>query len=140
MNNKENIINLIKTYEVLTKPQISKLTKLSLPTINKYVNDLIDEKILEVDSTSRRRTEGKPPTYYRLNRNYGKLLGIFFHRNSIIFLVTNIIGNIEKKTQKRMILFWIVLQKLLDKKVLFVQRKSLLRVSKFAKVTQLAFW
>ena len=46
MNNKENIINLIKTYEVLTKPQISKLTKLSLPTINKYVNDLIDEKIL----------------------------------------------------------------------------------------------
>ena len=101
MNNKENIINLIKTYEVLTKPQISKLTKLSLPTINKYVNDLIDEKILEVDSTSRRRTEGKPPTYYRLNRNYGKLLGVFFHRNSIIFLVTNIIGNIEKKTQKR---------------------------------------
>ena len=101
MNNKENIINLIKTYEVLTKPQISKLTKLSLPTINKYVNDLIDEKILEVDSTTRRRTEGKPPTYYRLNRNYGKLLGIFFHRNSIIFLVTNIIGNIEKKTQKR---------------------------------------
>ena len=63
MNNKENIINLIKTYEVLTKPQISKLTKLSLPTINKYVNDLIDEKILEVDSTSRRGTEGMPPTY-----------------------------------------------------------------------------
>lgn len=101
MKNKESIINLIKTYEVLTKPQISKITKLSLPTINKYVNDLINEKILEVDNSTRRRTEGKPPTYYRLNRNYGKLLGIFFNRSSIVFLVANIVGNIEKKTQKR---------------------------------------
>ena len=103
MNNKERIINLIRKHEVLTKPQIAKLMNFSLPTVNKYVNELIYEKSLEIDTTTRRRTEGKPPIYYRLNRAFGKLLGVFFTRNNIIFLVTNVVGNIEKKTFKRII-------------------------------------
>ncbi len=101
MNNKEKIITLVKKHEVLTKPQIAKLMDFSLPTVNKYVNELIYEKVLEIDITVRRRTEGKPPIYYRLNRSYGKILGILFSRNNIVFLVTNVIGNIEKKTNKR---------------------------------------
>lgn len=101
MNNKEKIINLIRKHEVLTKPQIAKLMNFSLPTVNKYVNELIYEKNLEIDTTNRKRTEGKPPVYYRLNRTFGKLLGVFFTRNNIVFLVTNVVGNIERKTTKR---------------------------------------
>ena len=58
MNNKEKIITLVKKHEVLTKPQIAKLMEFSLPTVNKYVNELIYEKVLEIDITVRRRTEG----------------------------------------------------------------------------------
>ena len=92
------IVNLIREKGTMTKPQISELISVSLTTVNKYVNELVEEGILaEEGSKTRVRTEGKPPLYYKINSEYQSLLGIYLKRKEIRMLVTDNLCSVQIK-------------------------------------------
>lgn len=95
LDKKKIIINLVKEYNVLTKPQISEIMSVSLTTINKHVNELVKKNILMEEVLDRKKTEGKPPSFYKINSEYRKLLSVYLTKDKLEILITNNLGNIQ---------------------------------------------
>lgn len=95
--NKSLIINIIKNYGPITGPDLTKMTNLSLPTVNKTINNLLDESIIQMcgiaDSTGGRR-----PNIYDLNYNK-KYLIIFLESNSLEIVSITLSEKVLKKKQ-----------------------------------------
>ena len=96
LEKKKIIINLIKEHDSLTKPQISEMMSVSLTTINKYVNDLVAKNFLTEEILERKKTEGKPPSFYKINTNYRKLMAVYLEKDQLEILITDNLGNIQE--------------------------------------------
>jgi len=80
----------------ISKPELSKITSLSLPTVNKVVDTLL--------SSSRIKTSeivgsglGRKAQFYVVNENSGYILALYFMNDSYICSVVNAIGEIVYK-------------------------------------------
>lgn len=96
LEKKKIIINLIKEHNSLTKPQISEMMSVSLTTINKYVNELVEKNFIVEEVLDRKKTEGKPPSFYKINTEYKKLMAVYLEKDRLEILITDNLGNIQE--------------------------------------------
>lgn len=94
--NEDMIKEIIKNKGPITKPEIAKITNLSLATVNKIVERMYAEGIFtatgKIKSTGGRKAEA-----YILNGDVGVILGIYYYEDSFICFISNIVGEIKYK-------------------------------------------
>lgn len=91
--NKDLIKDIIKNNGPISKPEIAKVTKLSLATVNKIVELLVEDNIVrsvgEGDSTGGRRAQ-----LYEIDGDSGYVIGLYFKNNYYICVVSNLAGEV----------------------------------------------
>lgn len=96
--NKDMIEEIIRTRGPMTQPEIARLTKLSLVTVNKTVEMLCEEKKVKLCGTSQ-STGGRRARYYEYNEDLDYYVGLFFYQDHYIGAIANSVGNIiERRT------------------------------------------
>ncbi len=94
--NNDVIKQIIKEHGPITKPEISRISKLSLATVNKIVDDLEQNEVIyslgKVDSTG-----GRKATAYKINGDMGVILGLYYVQNTVICFIANISGELKHK-------------------------------------------
>jgi predicted NBD/HSP70 family sugar kinase len=99
-NNKMKIVKLLAKKRQLTKNDISKELKLSIPTVSSNIRELVDEKILfeagQVDSL-----EGRKPTLIEYNPNYRYSVGVELKEDYIRMIITNLDSKIMEDYYKQ---------------------------------------
>lgn len=96
--NKALIKQVVKEKGPISKPEISKITKLSLPTVNKIVESLVKEKSINVSGFGK-SAGGRKPLLYEINAEFGNITAIFFEGDYIKGADANILGEIQHKKQ-----------------------------------------
>ncbi len=71
----KKIIQYLLKEKDKTIPEIRDFCGLSLPTTTKFVNELLEQKIL-VESGKKESSGGRPPTLYSLNPDRGYIVGV----------------------------------------------------------------
>jgi N-acetylglucosamine repressor len=89
--NKYLILNTIRRKRKLTIDNIQTLSKLSYPTVNKIVNELLNSKVIMKDGFAD-SNGGKPPAYLSLNTKEYFALGIDVEVPTIRFQISNLYG------------------------------------------------
>ncbi len=91
--NKDVIEGIIKMNGPVTKPEIAKISKLSLVTVNKIVDLLLEEnkvKISEVNQTS----VGRKAQHYVINESASCYIGLYYEDGCYTGAVSNSVGSI----------------------------------------------
>lgn len=91
--NKDVIEGIIKVNGPVTKPEIARLTNLSLVTVNKTVDILVQEnkvKLSDVQDSS----VGRRAQYFEINEELHYIIGLHYDCNMYIGAVSNSIGEI----------------------------------------------
>ena len=95
--NRSNIIELIQKQGSVSRSEISRATGLSLPSVSRIVDTLIQEGILkEIGKGSSVR--GKKPLLIDINSDHQFVLGVEISRKGQIILC-NLLGNILERSQ-----------------------------------------
>lgn len=94
--NKKKIIKSFFYNLNSTIPELAKDLNLSIPTVTKLVNEMVDDGILNDYGKSDSKT-GRKPSTYGLNPQSGYFLGIDIKRNHINIGVCNFNGEIVKQ-------------------------------------------
>lgn len=89
--NKYLILNMIRRRRKLTIDNIQTLSKLSYPTVNKIVNELLNSKVIMKDGFAD-SNGGKPPAYLSLNTKEYFALGIDVEIPTIRFQISDLYG------------------------------------------------
>lgn len=88
------VFSLIREYGPISRSELSRLTGLSLPTVGKYVQKLIDQgQIAEIrgDSDSGKRRRAR---LLEINSSFGPALGIEVGGSQLQWVVTNLGGKV----------------------------------------------
>lgn len=80
----------------ISKPEIAKITSLSLPTVNKAVDALQEENRVKVSGVFNTGV-GRRAQLYTVNENSGCILALYFMNDNYICSVVNAIGEIVYK-------------------------------------------
>lgn len=96
--NKDVVEGLIKMNGPITKPELAKLTNLSLVTVNKTVEALLLENKVKVSGTHE-STGGRRAQYFEINEELYYMIGLCYGRNAYIGAVSNTIGEIIYKEE-----------------------------------------
>ncbi len=91
--NKNVIKDIIKTKGPVSKPEIAKIAKLSLVTVNKIVDLLLEENQVKI-SEMNQNTVGRKAQYFVINENAGYYLGLYYRNGHFTGAVANSIGTI----------------------------------------------
>lgn len=91
--NKDVIEGIIKVNGPITKPEIAKITNLSLVTVNKTVDLLLKENKVKV-SDVKDSSVGRRAQYFEINEELHYLIGLHYNCNRYIGAVANSIGEI----------------------------------------------
>lgn len=91
--NKDLIEEIIKEHGPITKPEIAKITNLSLVTVNKTVKALLDENKIK-ESGINESTGGRRAQSYEINAEIRNNIGLFYYKNKFIGAISNSIGEI----------------------------------------------
>lgn len=90
--NLNNVRKLLRHQEYATKPELAKLSGLSVVTINSLVNELIDRKEV-VTSQVAPSTGGRPATRYQYDLNYClALILTIYEQNSVDLLSAKVVN------------------------------------------------
>lgn len=89
--NRSLIISKIIEHGLISRAEISKITKLTRATISVQAADLLDEQLI-VESHQEYNNVGRKPIMLSINRKAGFVLGIDLDYRSIIFTVSDLIG------------------------------------------------
>lgn len=73
--NKNNVLELIRLNDSISRAELARQTKLSLPTVMKITEDLIAQGIVS-DYAMGKSTGGKPPKLLRFNYQAGYIIGV----------------------------------------------------------------
>ncbi len=92
--NTSMIQRLIMEKGPITKPELSHLTNLSLPTVNKIVDELVTEKFVTEDVIQAGAGVGRKAMAYVINGNYGTFVILYYQDEKWIGCVSNILGEI----------------------------------------------
>ena len=85
--NKNNVLEMIRMNEPISRAEIARRTKLSLPTIMKITDELVAQGVL-IDNIKGKSTGGKPPKLLCFNYQVGYIIGvdIDYHRIDAILM------------------------------------------------------
>lgn len=89
--NKKRIITSFFHAQNLTIPELSKEINLSIPTVTKFVNEMVDEGLL-IDYGKSESKAGRKPNTYGLNPQSGFFLGVDIKKNHINLGLCNFNG------------------------------------------------
>jgi len=98
-HNKNLIQKLIKEEGPITKPELSHLTKLSLPTVNKITDELVAEGYAVEDAIQKCPGAGRKARTYIINENFGTFAAVYYMGGKWLGYVVNITGTITYETQ-----------------------------------------
>ena len=103
--NKKNILKIIIEQKSISRIDISKLLKISRPTVSAYVSDLIEEDlIIEFGKNSSTSLGGKKAVLLKFNHDAGYIIsvsiGVLKIRAAITNLGTRVISLMETKTEE----------------------------------------
>ncbi len=90
--NKKVILEIVKEHGPISKPDISKMTKLSLPTVNKIIKDLAEKNILLELGKGETQGGGRKPSMYEINPSYDPIISLFFSDGNIRAVLANGVG------------------------------------------------
>lgn len=93
--NRYSIIQSINDFDIYTKQDISRNTKLSFPTTSKIVDELVAENVIHTLSGKRNDTGGRKAYEYQLDKEYAHSLCMIIEPNRIKTIITNMA--LEKK-------------------------------------------
>ena len=92
--NKNLILHLIFDNKSISKPELAQLSKLSLPTVNKIVDELIEERsVIEGDFQANNRV-GRRAKTYSFNAVLGTIIILYFIESSWQGAIIDLNGNI----------------------------------------------
>lgn len=91
--NKNLIKQIIKEKGPVSKPEIAKFAKLSLPTVNKAVDKLVEEEYVKLSGVGDSAV-GRRPNLYEINGEAGHVLALFFENDYIKAAESNLVGEI----------------------------------------------
>lgn len=93
--NEDLIRELIYQNGPISKPELSKLSDLSLPTVNKLVDSLTAvgdvEMVGEGDSSG-----GRKAKLYQINKNAKNIVALYYYNDCYFGVLTNLLGEIVK--------------------------------------------
>lgn len=92
--NRDVIKNLIKDNGPISKPEIADITKLSLVTVNKVVEHLLNENMIKASGMSE-STGGRRAQLFEYNGDLANIIALYYHNNSYLGAISNIIGEIK---------------------------------------------
>lgn len=98
-HNKSLIQKLIKEHGPVTKPQLSHLTNLSLPTVNKITDELVAEGYAMEASVQKCPGAGRKAKLYVVNENFGMFLAVYYMGGNWLGCLVNITGNVVFETE-----------------------------------------
>jgi predicted transcriptional regulator len=91
--NKNNIERIIRTKGPITKPELAKLTELSLVTVNKTVEALLAEGRVEISGMNE-STGGRCAQYFTANKNLCFYIILYYDELQYVGAVANAVGEI----------------------------------------------
>lgn len=89
--NKDIVKDIIFDQGPITKPELSKKTNLSLPTVNKIVDDLEQDGIIRQDGISG-SSSGKKAKLYTANENAGNIITLYYLDGKFKSSLVNAVG------------------------------------------------
>lgn len=96
--NKNVIEEIIKTNGPVSKPEVAKLSKLSLVTVNKIVDLLLEENKVKV-SGMHQNSVGRKAQYFVINEKSGHYIGLYYKDSQFIGVAADSIGKIVYETE-----------------------------------------
>lgn len=88
------IQKLIMEKGPVTKPELAQLTSLSLPTVNKIVDELVAEEFAAEDAFQEVTGAGRKAKTYVVNGNYGTFLAAYYQNGRWTGCAVNILGEV----------------------------------------------
>jgi glucokinase len=93
--NKKNILKIIIRNEKISRTDIAKFFKISRPTISSYINEMINEGLVEeAGKSSSTPSGGKRATLLKFNSSAGYIISISIGTNLLRFAITDLGTNI----------------------------------------------
>ncbi len=92
--NRDIIKNIIKNKGPISKPEIATITKLSLVTVNKVVDHLLNENVIKLSGMSE-STGGRRAQLFEYNGDLANIIVLYYYKNSYLGAISNIIGEIK---------------------------------------------
>lgn len=92
--NRDVIKNIIKDNGPISKPEIADITKLSLVTVNKVVEHLLNKNMIKESGMSE-STGGRRAQLFEYNGDLANIIVLYYHKNSYLGAISNIIGEIK---------------------------------------------
>ncbi|MCR5085306.1 MAG: ROK family transcriptional regulator [Succinivibrionaceae bacterium] len=89
--NRDRVLALLFAQGALSKPQLSQLTGLSMPTINTHMRDLSDAGLIEPGEMLN-SSGGRPALSYRINPAARLAIGVDIHRDRLNLCVVDLAG------------------------------------------------
>lgn len=93
--NRSIVLNTIRTHGDISRAEISKLTKLSPPTVTNIVNELLDNRLV-VETELGESTGGRRPILLRIHADAYHVIGIDIGIQNIRAVVTNLNAEIKE--------------------------------------------
>lgn len=91
--NKDLIKNIIKDQGPITKPEIANITNLSLATVNKTVQQLLDKNEVKLSGIGE-STGGRRAQLFEINADLACIIALYYYNNTIFGVVSNLIGDV----------------------------------------------
>jgi len=102
--NKDLIKDIISQNGPISKPQIAKITQLSLPTVNKIVESMVAEGLFKVNSIGSFGV-GRKPILYEINGDIGYIIALYieneYSNGYIKGALVDLMGNVVYKENYR---------------------------------------
>ena len=96
--NKNIVLNIIRNQEPISRAKLSRITKISRPTMSNIVRFLQKEKLIKKAGIGEATREGgKRSVLYKFNKDYGYVIGLQVRKNEIITILTNYNAEIISK-------------------------------------------
>ena len=94
--------NIIR-HSPITKPELSKLLGLSLPTVNKCVDELLEKEIVKVfEGEIQVKGSGKKPIFYEINSDHVSYIATYFKGTILTVREYNLLGKIKNEKIKKL--------------------------------------
>ncbi|MDU1910072.1 ROK family transcriptional regulator [Fusobacterium sp.] len=94
--------NIIR-HSPITKPELSKILGLSLPTVNKCVDELLEKEIVKIfEGEIQVKGSGKKPVFYEINSDHVSYIAAYFKGTVLTVREYNLIGKIKNEKVKKL--------------------------------------
>lgn len=98
LKNKNEIFKYISLNKIFNKQDISENLNLSFPTVTKYIEEFLEQNIIEEIGIQNSRYN-RPSATYKFNPNSLYSIGIKLEVNRVSFIITNVLGEILRKNE-----------------------------------------